>query len=129
VTAGRVVLDASALLAFLFDEQGADEVQPHIPVSVMSTVNWSEVAQWLLVRGADPAEAHQGLVDTGLRIEALSRPDAEAAARLHAATRTAGLSLGDRCCLALARRLGCAVFTADAAWTAVDVGADVRLVR
>lgn len=123
------VLDASALLAFLFDEQGAATVQTSISGAVMSTVNWSEVAQWLLIRGADPGEAHASLAEAGLRLEALSSPDADEAALLYGRTRAAGLSLGDRCCLALARRLDAPVLTADQAWATVDVGVRVTVIR
>lgn len=123
------VLDASALLAFLFGEPGTDAVHDTLSVSVMSTVNWSETAQWLRARGADPDEAYELLTDAGLRLEPLSRADADEAAVLHARTRDAGLSLGDRCCLALARRLGSRALTADSAWSTVDVGVDVSLIR
>jgi ribonuclease VapC len=123
------VLDASALLAFLFDEPGADEVRKAVTDTVVLTVNWSEVCQWLLQRGAVPDRARAGLNEAGLEFEPLSVADAESAARFRADTLEAGLSLADRCCLAFAVRLRRPVLTADASWAEVDVGADVRLIR
>jgi PIN domain nuclease of toxin-antitoxin system len=129
VRAERTVLDASALLAFLFDEPGADKVREAVTDTVMLTVNWSEVCQWLLRRGAHTDRARVGLSEAGMELEPLSVVDAEGAARLRADTLEAGLSLADRCCLAFARRLRRPVLTADAAWAEIDVGADVRLIR
>lgn len=71
----------------------------------------------------------QQLVESGLRFEPLSEQDAMRAARLRASTRKLGLSLADRCCLALASRLERPVLTADRAWADVDAGVDVRLIR
>lgn len=125
-----VVLDASAILAFLFDEPGAERVESAIGSSVASAVNWSEVAQRLLQRGAELAVVRSHLIEAGLRIEPLSADDAEHAAVLRPATRVLGLSLADRCCLALAGRLGARALTADAAWAAApSLGVRVEVIR
>jgi PIN domain nuclease of toxin-antitoxin system len=68
----------------------------------------------------------------GVRVEPLTAADAVTAARLRDRGRPAGLSLGDRCCLALAERLGCAAVTADTAWAQLpldDLALTVRLIR
>lgn len=125
-----VVLDASAILAFLFDEPGAERVESAIRSSVASAVNWSEVAQRLLQRGAEVAVVRSHLIEAGLRIEPLSADDAEHAAVLRPGTRVLGLSLADRCCLALAGRLGARALTADAVWAAVpSLGVRVEIIR
>lgn len=111
-----VVLDASALLAFLHDEPGADTVDAVLADSLISTVNWSEVAQKSLARGVDMQGLREDVEALGVRIQAFNAEDAECAARLWPATRALGLSLGDRACLALGRRLGAPVLTTDRAW-------------
>lgn len=123
------MLDASAILAFLLDERGADIVEPLIPGSLISSVNWVEVAQSLLDIDAQPCEARRRLSEHGLEVVPLATEDAERAAALRSVTRQAGLSLADRCCLALADRRGCPAVTADVAWSSVDVPAAVRLIR
>jgi PIN domain nuclease of toxin-antitoxin system len=64
-----------------------------------------------------------------LRVIAFDEPQARSAARLRPVTRHAGLSLGDRACLALGDRLGCPVVTADRIWGNLDVGVDIFVIR
>ena len=120
-----VALDASAVLALLFDEAGAESVERVIAGAVMSTVDWVEVCQRLAERGAPVDDARARLADPGLELRPLTSADAKRAAGLHLATRGAGLSLADRCCLALADGLGRRAVTADAAWASRDVGLEV----
>lgn len=114
------VLDASALLAWLQGEPGADVVEAHLEDdAVCAAVNWSEVAQKTTARGAS-WEIARGLCESyGLRIESTTREDGEAAAALWRSG--SGLSLADRCCLALAGRLDATPVTADRSWDADDV--------
>ncbi|MDQ3397079.1 MAG: type II toxin-antitoxin system VapC family toxin [Deinococcota bacterium] len=123
------VLDASALIAFLRDEPGATVVAEFIHGAAMSSVNWSEVIQKTLARGLTTESLREDLAALGLSIEPLSARDAEQAALLWSRTRAAGLSLGDRSCLALGLRLGIAVLTADRAWDNLTLPLNVRLVR
>ena len=123
------ILDASALLAFLFGESGAERVEVEIASGATSTVNWAEVWQKMLDRGAPPEEGKTAVLRAGLELVSLSTDTAERAARLRDATREAGLSLADRCCLALAAERGVTALTTDAAWTSVDLGIDVQLIR
>ncbi|GLI27648.1 hypothetical protein ARHIZOSPH14_18900 [Agromyces rhizosphaerae] len=121
------VLDASAVLAFLHGEPGADVVEAELlgdGTCAVGAANWSEVAQKVAGRGGDWALARALLESYGTRVEPVTQEDAE-----HAATRWragSGLSLADRLCLALGRRLGADVLTADAAWGA-DPG--IRQIR
>jgi PIN domain nuclease of toxin-antitoxin system len=125
-----VVLDASAVLAFLFEEQGASVVERSLPQASISTANWGEVWQRVLERQAEsPEGVRERLVEAGLGLEPLSGADAEHAARLRAKTRERGLSLADRCAIALAARLKRPVLTTDRAWAAVEVGVEIRLIR
>ena len=129
------VLDASAVLAWVFDEPGADRVdEALLRGSVIHAVNWAEVLSKLAERGVDPGEAEQDLSERGvlgqtLTVDAGQPEDARTVAALRPLTRSAGLSLGDRYCLALGMRLGQAVLTADRAWGALDVGVTVELIR
>ena len=125
----EVVLDASALLAALHGEPGGGQVEPHIEQSVISTVNWAEVVQRSLALGVTIEGLREDLEAVGLAISPFTAEDAETAAKLWPQTRSMGLSLGDRACLALALRLGLPTLTTDQAWREVAVGVDVRVVR
>jgi ribonuclease VapC len=129
------VLDASALLAHLRDEPGADVVAEAIASGVViSTVNLAEVFSRVADRGADPAKlaaelTQSGLLDGAITVEPFTAADAIDTARLRPLTRDAGLSLGDRACLALARRLGAPALTADTAWQGAAHGVELCPIR
>lgn len=129
------VLDASALLAHLRDEPGADVVAEAIASgAVVSTVNLAEVFSRVADRGDDPAKlaaelTQSGLLDGAITVEPFTAADAIDAGRLRPLTRDAGLSLGDRACLALARRLDAPALTADTDWQGVAHGVELRPIR
>jgi len=132
-TGSSAVLDASALLAWLREEPGADGVDAALDGAAMSAVNWSETWQKLEQNGIDAARALRQVRALGVVVESFSAEDAATAAGLWPAGRAAGLSLGDRACLALAIRLGVPAITADAAWSRVQADLHptvvIRLVR
>lgn len=111
------LLDASALLAWLNEERGAEEVEPLLGRSAVSTVNLSEVLQKSLSRGANVVGLGTDLEALGVVPVAFEALDAETAAELWRQMRDLGLSLGDRACLATACRLGVPAVTADSAWS------------
>lgn len=122
------VLDASALLALLQDEPGAEVVEPRIESSIISAVNWSEVAQKSLDRGVEVGDLREDLGALGLEIAPFTTGDAEAAAALRGPTAHLGLSVAALACLALAGRLGKEALTTDGSWS--DVGpVPVRVIR
>jgi ribonuclease VapC len=130
------VLDASALLAYLRDEPGAEVVSEAIAGgAVVSTVNLAEVLSHAAGRGTDPAGLVEGMTERGLlggaiAVEPFTTADAVEAARLRPLTRDAALSLGDRACLALARRLEAPAVTADLAWAqAGDLAVELQQIR
>lgn len=132
----EAVLDASALLAYLQDEPGADAVEVRLTAgAAISTVNWSEVLAKVMEAGAAATERLEHLVEEGgglaelLAVTPFLRRDAERAAALQAVTRSRGLSLGDRACLALADRLGVPAVTADRAWLDLDIAVDILSIR
>lgn len=113
-----IVYDASALLAVIFDEPGAERTLSWLarPGGEVSAVNWSEVATKLVERGLKPARVTTELGAFGLDVIPLDETLAIAAAALRPATRGLGLSLGDRCCLALGQLRKARIITADTAW-------------
>jgi PIN domain nuclease of toxin-antitoxin system len=124
----KVVLDSSALIAFIRREPGAGRVGEVIDRSVISTVSLTEVLTLSLVV-ADLSRATSALQLLPVEVVEFLREDAFVAAALAAVTRHSGLTLGDRCCLAIGHRLGAPVFTADKRWTGLEVGVTVELIR
>lgn len=127
--AGPHVLDASALLALLAEEPGADEVEKLLDGSAMSTVNLSEVLQKSEQHGIDTEGLEFDLEALGVEFHSFDLTQARATADVWARAPRAGLSLGDRACLALAHSLGGAAVTTDRRWSAAKHGTEVRVIR
>lgn len=123
------VLDASVLLAMLHDEPGGGVIIPLLMRCVMSAVNWAEVVQKSLARGVNVAGMRDDVTSLGLTIAVFSAEDGEVAAQLWLETRSHGLSLGDRACLALALRLKLPALTTDRAWAGLKLPTKVRVIR
>lgn len=124
-----VVLDASALLALLNDEPGADVVASNLDQALIVAVNWSEVVGKLVDGGMPEQAILTALGSLGLKLRPFDEELAHLAGMLRVKTRPLGLSLGDRACLALAARLSLPVLTADRSWSTLKVGVKVRLIR
>lgn len=135
MTEPESVLDASAFLAYLQDEPGAETVRDALAGGCcISAVNWAEVLSKVaelgmpghdLVRELDARQ----LLGTALRIVPFTAEDAPGAGDLRPLTRHLGLSLGDRACLALGRSLDAAILTADRQWRELAPDFDVRFIR
>ena len=123
------VLDASALLTLLNAEKGRDLVLEFLPKSVISTVNLAEVVTRLSMIGMPDGEVREALTMLGLETIPFDEEQAFRAGLLSAYTRTLGLSLGDRACLALAITNHAAALTADRAWKDLDIGVEIKLIR
>ena len=123
------VLDASALLAVLNQEAGADQVVPLLDGAAMSAVNWSETVQKAAARGVATQRLRSEVEALGVTIVPFDSRQAEEAATLWSRTASAGLSLGDRACLALAHREVVPAVTADRAWSTVSVDVNVHVIR
>ena len=127
-SAGRpVVLDASALLALLQEEQGADEVEGLLDGASMSCVNLSEVIQKAEQHGVETEGLEYDLEALGIEFRDFDAATARATAELWSAGR--GLSLGDRACLALAKATDATAITADRRLVNDGLGVDVRVIR
>ena len=125
----EVVIDASALLALLNAEPGADIVAETLPGGVIRAVNLSEVGAKLCDAGMPEKALHQALQPLGLEIIPFDEEQAYQAGLLRASTQDRGVSLGDRACLSLAKMLGVVALTADKAWTGLSVGATIKVIR
>ena len=125
------VFDSSAVLAFLYNESGADQVRPDLPDGVISAVNAAEVLA-VLVRNSVPlADARWALQRTGVTILDFSWENAVKTAEvLSPQLRSRGISLGDRACMATALAMGAPAVTADRTWADLQVpGLQVDLIR
>lgn len=129
------VLDASAALALLNDEDGSEVVSDAVADgAAISVVNLAEVLSKVAERGGDPADAAAKLRKAegskrALMIEPLTAADCIQVARLRPITKAQGLSFADRACLALAERLGVPAMTTDREWAKAEVKADVQIIR
>jgi ribonuclease VapC len=125
------IFDSSALLAVVFDEPGDEEVFGHLGESGgrVSAVNWSETGTKMFERGMKAREIRRELAYFAIEVVPLDARQALRAAELRLTTRPLGLSLGDRCCLALSEQTpGAVIVTADKAWKKLR-DFDIRLIR
>ena len=128
------VLDASAILALIFDEPGGEAVAEHLDGGTITAIGLAEVLTKHLDRGLETDGVARDLVALGVRVEPVTAADAEGQLelrRLDLARSDGGarLSMADRTCLAVAWRLGRPVLTADRLWAELDLPVEVILVR
>jgi PIN domain nuclease of toxin-antitoxin system len=124
-----VVLDASALLAYLLHEPGAEVVDGLLGDARMASVNWAEVVQKSLSAGVDVEGMREELQSLGMGVEPFLAVDGERAGQLWPITQQQGLSLGDRACLSLALRLDLKVVTCDRAWAQLPLELEAQILR
>ena len=122
------VTDASAMLATLHGEPGADAVAMILATTIVSAVNWSEVAQKARAHGVNVDGLQEELTHLGVGFVPFTTAEAEIAAELwHRGARS--LSLADRACLATAIARGVPVVTADRAWSDLVLEVEVKVIR
>ena len=124
-----IVLDSSAILAVLLNEPGQERVTGFQGKTHVSTVNMAEVRSRLHDIGLPRGEIDHHVAMLGVNEVDFSSHHAVSAGELRHSTRKAGLSLGDRACLALAMALAAPVMTADRNWANVDVPVTVEVIR
>ena len=124
-----IVLDASALLAYIKNESGREVVAPVLDEAAMSSVNWAEVVQKLGAMDEDIDKTLAEMRFLGLAIAPFTVRDAGITGKLWASTRRYGLSLADRACLSLAMQLDVPVLTADRVWKEIALPVEVQLIR
>lgn len=124
-----VVLDASALLALVFDEKGGALVRERLDDGVLSAVTLAESHAKMLDRGFAPSDAESVLIGLGLTLVDMTAGLAFRCGALLSAYRRDGLSFADCACLALAAEMDAPVLTGDRKWTELDHGVEVELFR
>jgi ribonuclease VapC len=124
-----VVLDASALLAYLRQEPGAERVDALLADARMTSVNWAEVVQKSLSAGVDVEGMREDLQALGMQVEPFLPADGQQTGRLWVLSRPLGLSLGDCACLSLGLRLGLPVVTCDRAWGQLPLDLEIQMLR
>jgi ribonuclease VapC len=126
----RVVLDASALLAILNQEPGAERMTAELlSAAATSTVNLAEVHGKLVGRGLNADEAWEATLSPIREAVAFTSEHARLTGDLAVQTRALGLSLGDRACLALGLALKAPVYTADRSWKKLKVSVRIHVIR
>ena len=126
----EVVFDASAILALLQHERGAEKLSTDLLArSVTTTVNLAEVQSKLVKNGGEPNDAWADALSAVNSVEPYTREHARIAGDLITTTARYGLSLGDRSCLALAVALNVPVYTTEQAWKVLKIGVPIHLIR
>ncbi len=126
----KVVLDASAILALLNEEPGAEKITPELlSRATTSAVNLAEVQTILVREGGDPDESWALVIDPISEVEPFTAEQARIAGTLIQKARSLRLSLGDRACLALAIALDAPVYTTDQLWKKLKLGVPIHVLR
>ena len=124
-----IILDASALIAFVRKENGKKQVEPYISYALMSAVNFAEVVMRLQTCNI-PMDVIR-MIETDLLKEVIpfERDQVYLTAELREQTKLLGLSFADRACLALGKLKGLSVLTGDKAWAKLDIGVEIKFIR
>lgn len=125
----EIVLDTSAILAFVNNELGMEVVTPLLESAIINTVTLAEVVTKLAERGMSESAIQDTLAGLGAQVVPFDEDQAFLTGTLRPATRRFGLSLGDRACLALGLIRDLPVVTADRNWARVSIDLDIRLIR
>ena len=125
----KYVLDSSAVLALINHEEGENKVQAITKDSIISTVNYSEVATVLNTLGMPCQEIEEIFPELGIKIIPFETSHALLAAEFRMKTKHKGFSLGDRACLALGKISNLPVLSADKIWKTLELDLEILLIR
>lgn len=125
----KLVIDASAILAAANNEPGADFVVAHSTEAIVSAVNLAEAQSKLILLGVPEADAWEIALSFCSEVVPFDAAQSRIAGALIASTRSLGLSLGDRACIALGMLLRAPVYTTDRSWKKLNLQVDIRLLR
>jgi ribonuclease VapC len=123
------VLDASAVLAYLQKETGWERVETLLLEHrcYLLTVNLTEVLTRLADWKVPVAEIQSRISGLEMVMVPFDIEHARYAAELRESTRSLGLSLGDRACLALAKLKALPAVTADRPWMLLDAKLEISV--
>ena len=128
-----ILLDASALVAMVFEEPGGDRVEELLTTAFATSVNMAELVIVLNRQGLDGEAVASDLQAAGLAIVPVAWPHWAGLSALEDQHRDSGakraLSLGDLCCLTYAMQQGMEIVTADRDWALLDLPVPVLLIR
>ncbi|WIW89588.1 type II toxin-antitoxin system VapC family toxin [Sphingobium sp. V4] len=122
-----IIIDRSPILAAILDEKGGDAVFDMLDDAAVSAVNVAEVYTYAALNGLPTDAIDAFFADTGIEVAPFDQRQAVTAGQLASVTRKAGLSLGDRSCLALAKMRGSGVLTADRPWQQIADAAGLKI--
>ena len=124
-----VVLDASAVLAFLKSEPGADVVREHLRSACISTVNLLEVLEKSLLPERRVEKVVRLLRGWQVEVVPFDEHHVHAATSIKEQVGNLNVSLADRACMGLAAYRELPVVTADRLWSTLKLDVDVILIR
>ncbi len=125
----KVIFDASALLALIQEEKGAEIVKPLLKDSIMLTINVAEVLTTLQNVGIPPDDATEYISLFISELVDFDLEQARAVANLYPQVKTKSLSLGDRACLTLGAMYKAPIYTTDKAWNELESLLEIHLIR
>ncbi len=130
MNSNRVVLDASAVLAVIHQEPGWEKLpQTLLDTAAVSTINLAEVQNKLVIHGWNPDDAWEDATGVAHQVFPFTAEHARNAGSLITQTRSYGLSLADRSCLALALALNAPVYTTDRSWKNLKLTIPIHVIR
>jgi ribonuclease VapC len=123
------VMDSSAILAILRGEPGCEYVQELMDSEecAMSSINMAEVGSKLIDYGLPPEEFPRIARQLQIDIIDFNTEQSIQSAQIRKITRSAGLSLGDRACVALTQLIQGCVVTSDRAWLDVAEATQIKV--
>lgn len=125
-----ILLDASCVLAWLFDEDGSEAVEPVLTTSYITAVNMAEVIRTIDRLNGNGVACATDLVEAGLTVVPFTWTALQGLAMVrNAPPRKGRLSLGDACCLAYGLTQGLDIWTADRAWSGFTLDATITQIR
>jgi hypothetical protein len=124
-----VILDASALIASIYEEKGGDMVAKYLPQAIISAVNMTEVISYMVNRGLDVEQVKELLESLTIEVAPYDAEQAFISGEIMLKTKKKGLSLADRACLALAITKNLPVLTVEKAWDELNLKVSIKLIR
>lgn len=125
----KFVIDASAILAVLWNEPGQQRALARLSNAAISAVNFAEARSKMVDRGVDAGDLRKLVSELAIEVVPFDLAQAEATAGLRPLTKSRGLSLGDRACLALAMSTGATAITADRSWAELGLAVKIEIIR